>query len=141
MGVSVSASAAIIFVGLFVSIGMVYPALANGYEQVQEAETDAADRELETKNTEISIANATYSSGTLTVEVTNDGTTALAVDATDVLVDGNYRTGFDSLTVDGDPDTSLWLPGETLRVELSESTRPDRVVVVTEGGVEAGVSL
>lgn len=141
MGVSVSVSAAIVFVGLFISIGMVYPAVANGYESIEEARTDAADRELNTKNTDIAVANATYSGGTLTVDVTNEGTTALGVEATDVLVDGQYRTSFDRRAVDGDTETSVWLPGETLTVELSASTAPDRVVVVTEGGVEAGVSV
>jgi flagellar protein FlaF len=141
MGVSVSVSAAIIFVGLFISLGMVYPSVANGYENVEEAQTNAADRELDTKNTDIAVSNATYSGGTLTVNVTNEGTTALAVDATDVIVDGTYETSFDRLVVEGDSETSLWLPGETLTVEVSEPTQPNRVVVVTEGGVEAGVTL
>lgn len=141
MGVSVSVSAAIIFVGLFISIGMVYPSVANGYEHVEEAQSNAADRELATKNTDIALTNATYAGGTLTVNVSNEGTTALAVDATDVIVDGTYQTSFDRLVVEGDGDTSLWLPGETLTVEMSAPSRPNRVVVVTEGGVEAGVTL
>jgi flagellar protein FlaF len=141
MGVSVSVSTAIVFLGVFAALGVLYPSVANGYEQIREAETGATDRHLDAKNTEMTVTNATYASGTLTVDVANTGTTALAVGATDVLVDGGYQTSFASRSVDGDATTDLWMPGETLTVSVSVPTRPDRVVVVTEGGVEAGVSV
>lgn len=143
MGFSVSASTVVVFVGALLALGTVYPAAANGYEHVTEASHDVSDRRLDRQNTAIAVTQATYnaSNETLTVAVENTGSTALSVNRTDVLVDNAYRSSFDSRAVDGDATTTLWLPGETLRVELSSPDRPDRVTVATEHGVTAGTGV
>lgn len=143
MGFSVSASAAIIFAAMFIAMGMLYPAVANGTERVTDARSDAADSMLDQQNTAIDLVNASYDapSTTLTVTVDNTGTTDLSIEATDILVNNTYVTP--TTTVAGDPSTDLWLPGERLTVEVDVSLTPDgsnRVVVVTNHGVsQAGV--
>lgn len=138
MGFSVSASAAIIFVGLVVAFTTVYPAVDNGFERVSAAREDSEDDLLATQNTAIELANVSYDGGndTLTVEVNNTGSTALSLADTDLLVDNEYREG--NTSVDGDAETDVWLPGETLTFEVSVSPAPDRVRVVTEHGVADG---
>lgn len=139
MGFSVSASAAIIFVAMFMSMGILYPAVANGVEDVSDARADSADQLLDQQNTAITVATVSYDapSTTLTVAVDNTGTTDLSVAATDVLVNNSYVTP-STTTVDGDASTDLWLPGERLTVEADVSLTADgsnRVVVVTHHGI------
>jgi flagellar protein FlaF len=136
MGFSVSGAAAVIFIAGFVAFGLFYTATANSAERVVEANADAHDRELAERNTEIEIAGTVYNDSIdrLSVTATNNGTTTLNVTATDLLVDNAYQTDPDT-TVAGDGTTTLWQPGEALELNTTATTRPDRVVVVTEHGV------
>ena len=127
------------FVGLFLAFSTAYTASANGFERVTDASTAVNEQSLERQNTALDITTATYDAGneTLTVEVVNEGTTTLAVNATDLLVDNTYRNDFTVRLVDDDDATGLWLPGERLHVELSAPNQPTRVKVVSGPGVAA----
>lgn len=141
MGFSVSASAAIVFVGFVVAFTTLYPVAANGFERVGDARADAGDRALDRENTAVELADVSYdgTNETLTVRVNNTGTTDLSVSETDLLVDNTHWVG--DRAVDGDAETDVWLPGETLTVTASNVTmEPERVTVVTEYGVAAGGS-
>lgn len=138
MGFSVSGSAALIFVAAFIGFGMFYSAAANSMENVNDAREERADRNLERTNTEIQVTdvryNATAQSLNLTVE--NTGASELSVSDVDVLADNSYQTGYRT-AVEGDDATDLWLPGETLVVNATVSSGPDRVKIVTGPGVAA----
>ena len=137
MGFSVSGAAAVIFATMFLTFGMWYTASANSFERVTEAENARSDTVLETRNTAISITNVTYNSSAdeLTVAVENTGAAQLSVESTDLLVNGQYQTGWaESATVAG-KDTRLWLAGETLSMTVAATTEPSRVKVATENGV------
>lgn len=137
MGFSVSGSAAIVFIGIFLAFSSAYTASANGFERVNDATSAVDDEALERQNTVLSIANATYNAtnDTLSVDVVNEGTTSLSVDATDLLVDNTYRDDYAVREVDGDNSTDLWLPGERLHLEVNATTQPNRVKVVSGPGV------
>ena len=141
MGFSVSGSAAILFIAAFVSVGILYSAAFNGYEQVQDAEAASDDRVLEAKNTAIEIANVTYDADndTMTVNVTNNGSTTLSVSGTDLVSNGSYVTqdAYLNTSVDGNNETDLWQPGETYSMTVSQAPKPDRIKVVTSNGVSA----
>src|SRR6056297_3044647 len=94
MGFSVSGSAAILFIAAFVSVGILYSAAFNGFEQVQDANDARNERVLEAKNTAIEISNVTYNGTdeTMTVNVTNNGSTTLSVSGTDLVSNGSYVT-------------------------------------------------
>jgi len=139
MGFSVSASAAIIVVGLAIAFTTIYPAVDAGYERTADARSERADDLLAQQNTAIELASLSYDGGneTLTVAVNNTGTTTLSVSDTDVVVDNEYREGDSG--VDGDAETDLWHPGEQLTVTVEGVTaRPDRVRLATEHGVSVG---
>jgi len=137
LGFSVSGSAAIVFVGIFLAFSTAYTASANGFERVSDATSAVDEESLERQNTALSIANTTYDAGndTLSVNVTNEGTTALSVNATDLLVDNTYRDDYTVRRVAGDNSTDLWLPGERLHLEVSASSQPTRVKIVSGPGV------
>jgi flagellar protein FlaF len=138
MGFSVSGSAAVIFVAAFIGFGMFYSATANGFERVNDAREDQRDRLLDQQNTDISLVSATWNSSgndNLVVTVDNTGSETLSVEATDLLVDNDYRTGYDT-TVDNDPSTDIWASQERLEITVTSlSSQPGRVKVVTETGI------
>jgi flagellar protein FlaF len=137
MGFSVSGAAAVIFATIFITFGMWFTASANSFERVSEAENAQSDTVLETQNTAISVANVTYNATTdeLTVTVNNTGASQLTVGKTDLLVDGQYRSGWEEVaTVEG-VDTRLWLAGETLTATVTAPEEPARIKIVTENGV------
>jgi flagellar protein FlaF len=141
MGFSVSGAAAIIFATMFLTFGMWFTASANSFERVTEAENARSDTVLETQNTAISIANVTYNetNDELTVAVNNTGAAQLSVASTDLLVDGQYQTGWEDTATVAGTDTRLWLSGETLTMTVTVTTPevPSRIKVTTENGVSA----
>ena len=145
MGVSVSASTAIIVAGLFFAFTAFYPVAANGFDRVTDAQQGIQERSLERQNTEFAVTNATYDGSTLTVEATNDGSVGLVASDATLVVDNEYVDvggAVADTTVDGDADTELWLGGETLTVTVAETDLSTdvvggetRVVLVVESGV------
>lgn len=137
MGFSVSGSAAIVFIAAFVSVGILYSAAYNGYEEVTVAEDGQTDRLLQQRNTDVSIVGTSYNATetNFTVQIVNEGSTTLSVSETDVVLDGTYQPTWESYNVSGSTTTDVWAPGETLNVTVSHDTDPSRVKVVTGTGV------
>jgi flagellar protein FlaF len=120
MGFSVSGATAIVFLGAVIAFGSAYPAVVDSTEAISQAQGQQSDRMLEQQNSELTVETATYDADndTLTANVSNSGTTALAVADVDVLVNGTYRDGA-TVDVVGNSGSEVWLPGEVLRVEVS----------------------
>ena len=136
MGFSVSASTAIIFAGLFLAFGILFPAVSNGFDQVRDAQVDRDDAQVDLRNTQIEITDTAENE----ITVTNTGTTSLTVSEVDVIIDGDYqRVGEGGTSVDGDDSTDLWLPGEQLTLEFEGS--PGRIKVVTEHGISVSTEV
>ncbi|WP_276301445.1 fla cluster protein FlaF [Halorussus lipolyticus] len=143
MGFSVSGATAILFLGMFISFGVAYTAASNGFDQVHGAYEEDADEALARQNTDIAFdsTNVANQGGQLylNTSVNNTGSEPLSVNDTDILIDGNYikptSNKMVTLEVNGNGDTDLWLPGETLRVEIAVGADPSRVKVVTGTGV------
>ena len=146
MGFGVSGSTAVIFLGVLIASGTLYTAAAGSAEQVSDARSAEGEELLDRRNTVIDVTEVVYntSSGTLTLTVTNNGTTTLSVEDTSLLVDNEYVLP-NSTAVDTDTDTDVWAPDQSLVMTvdanttpaLDASTTPDRVKVVAENGVAA----
>ena len=144
MGFGVSGSTAVIFLGVLIASGTLYTAAAGSAEQVSDARSAEGEELLDRRNTVIDVASVTYdtNTSTLTVTVTNNGTTTLSVDDTSLLVDNKYVAP-DATATDGDAD--IWVPDQALVITvdadgtpaLDASTTPDRVKLVAENGVAA----
>ena len=138
MGFSVSGSFAILILASFIAFGTLHTAGANTFERVSDATKETYDDELDRRNTAIEVANVSYVDGQLEVNVTNNGTTALAVNDTDLIVDNDYQRHDDGdvdVQVVESPGSQLWLPGQTLSFTVTTPDTPSRVKVVTEYGV------
>lgn len=147
MGFSTSGALAVVFVGVLLAVGVLYPSAEAGYERVVDATEADEDRTLRMTNSEIRVTNVTYQGDDLTVDVDNTGSVPMDVDRTDLVVDGVYVVP-DSSTVDGDAGRTVWAPGEQLSMTVENvsvatgRSDPDRVKVVVETGVsdtETGV--
>ncbi|WP_435334693.1 flagellin [Haloarchaeobius sp. TZWWS8] len=142
MGFSTSGSAAILFVGVLVTLTTVYPVVETAHERVTTATDEHDDRVLDRRNTDMNVTNVSYnaSTDTLVVNATNTGSRTLSVDETDLLVDGAFQTGY-TVRVDGQAGRTIWVPGEQLQFELTGVTAtPNRVKLVTEFGVAETVT-
>lgn len=138
-GVSTSASLLLIFFGITIAFGSLYTVGANAVDRVGGAYGGQLAQQEAVATTDVTVTAAALADGTVTVNATNDGDRALALTETDLLVDGELLADWQAnATVAGDPntDTDLWLPGQTLTVELE--TTGDRVVLVTDVGVGDG---
>jgi len=153
MGFSVSASTALIFAALFLAFGTLYPAMANGYERVEEADAAKADHNLDQAQTDIILSDVIVNDGgpsgqiqELTINVTNTGETTLTVAETDLIIqpDVGYVVWTNGANddvrtfVEGDQGTNLWQPNETMEIEYDPGgnfDRPNRFKVISEHGV------
>lgn len=138
VGFSVSGSFAILVLASFIAFGMLHTASANTFERVSDATKETYDDELDMRNTVIDIVHVDDDGNTLDVNVTNNGTTALTVNDTDLIVDNVYQRPDDSdveVQVVENPGSQLWLPGQTLAFTVTSPGTPSRVKVVTEYGV------
>ncbi|ELZ11986.1 flagellin [Halovivax asiaticus JCM 14624] len=143
MGFSSSAAVVILFLGVLIAIGMVFPVMETAYERQSAAIEERDDRALEVRNTAIEVDGA-YDSGTdtLTVNVTNTGSTTLTVEHVDLLVDGQFITGWNESdrSVEGDSARTLVQPGELLELTIDRNTEPNRLKVITGNGVAKTVT-
>ena len=137
MGFSVSASTAIIFAGLFLAVGTLYPAVSNAHERVTDAEIERTDARLDMRNTEINIT--VVDTTTPSVGVTNEGSTSLNASDIDVIVDGVYqpRRTYES--------EGLWVPGEQITIDnfdnFNDFNSVDRIKIVTDHGISASEGI
>ena len=140
MGFGVSGSTAVIFLGVLIATGTLYTAAAGSAEQVSDARDTEQEELLDRRNTAIDVDSVVYNTSapndTLLVTVTNDGSTTLSVDDTSLLVDNEYVVP-NVTRVDGDTETDVWAPDQSLVFETSNDSTPDRVKVVAENGVAA----
>jgi len=144
MGFSVSGSAAILLVAFFVAFGTFYSAASNSMETVNDARGAAQDDLLAQQNTAITLTDVSVAHNVsgdelyyVNATVKNTGANGLSVADTDFMVDGELQTSFLDRAVDGDSSTDVWATGQRLTANMTVSTQPDRLKVVTGPGVAA----
>lgn len=137
MGFSHSGSLLIIFFAVLISFGTIYTVTANTGDTLTDSYTELLSQQDDIHDTKITISNATWhtTDGNLTIHVINEGTTELSVDATDTLIDGEYKatTAYEIAEVD-QSKTDIWNSDEQLRLE-NTTKQPNQVKVVTEFGI------
>ncbi|XGI83119.1 hypothetical protein ACEU6E_07495 [Halorutilales archaeon Cl-col2-1] len=140
MGFSVSASTAIIFIGVLIAANSVYGAWTYSQKQLETARDDEAHDLLEKRQTSVEVISTSYSSATdtLTVNTSNTGETSLSASKTTAILDGEYSPK-ETVTVKNsfgnEKNSNLWLPGDYLVVNVSSTTDPTRVKLSTENGI------
>lgn len=141
VGFGVSGSTAIIFLGILIASGTFYTAAAGNVEQISEARDGESEELLDRRNTAIDVTSVLYdeSSSNLSIEVNNTGTTTLSVEGTSLLVN-NSHVFPDTTSVDGDFQTDVWAAGQTLTLNVTNTSPPEDVKLVAENGIAASNS-
>lgn len=137
MGLSVSAASAVLAIGFVLMTIILVDGYTHSYQELDDATGDRSDRERELLDTAVEIDSARHNNTTktLTLNVTNGGSSVLDPAEVDLVVDGILLTGnITALEVDGTP-AQAWFPGKTLVIELTVADPPGRVKVVTGNGV------
>lgn len=142
MGFDVTAANVIFFIAAL-SVGSVamgaYWQNASFLDEARRAEDERADLRAHTNMT---VDSATYAAGPkrFTVELINTGSEVIVISELRYLVDGEYVTSasIETTSISGEGSTDLWLPLETLEVQLRPIQPPPSFFqVVTENGVIA----
>jgi len=136
MGLSVSASFAIIAVAFFFGVAALVDTAFYSMNALMEGAEDVAGVRMEWGRTKIALDNATFNGTLVLVNLTNYGSTVLDVKGVSVLVNGTYvEQNIINATVEG-KSSDIWSPNEKLRLELNMTASPsERVLVATGNGV------
>ena len=136
MGLSVSASFAILTVAFFFGVAALVEVAFFSMDTIMNGADDAADVRMEWARTHVALNNATYNGTLVLINMTNTGSTVLNVKGVSVLVNGTYvEQNITNATVEG-KISDIWSPNEKLRLELNiTATSNQRVLVSTGNGV------
>jgi archaellum component FlaF (FlaF/FlaG flagellin family) len=136
MGLSVSASVAIIFVASAIVFGTLLGAFNNAQHSVLDAQRSAQERAVEETYTHLTITNLDIVNGTLTIK--NEGDVTLNVRNVDLFINGTTANDrIISESIDGSGPTDLWMPGEELIVSITGDLTSASIKVVCENGISA----
>ena len=130
MGFATSITVAIIFMAIIIMATITFPIMNQSYEKVQESKDDKHEIQMDQLNTAIDITNIVKSGGdTLIITVSNEGTTVLRGNKSNVLIDGIYKT----YTV---TPTGYWMPQTDAVFTVNASTSVNHVITITpENGI------
>ena len=130
MGFATSITVAIIFLAIIIISTITFPMMIQSYEKVQESKDDKHEIQMDQLNTAIGITNIIKSGGdSLIITVSNEGTTVLRGNNSNVLIDGVYKT----YTV---TPTGYWMPQTDAVFTVNASTSVNHIITITsENGI------
>jgi flagellar protein FlaF len=133
MGMSVSIATAIIFIASLISFATVIGTLDEAQSSILEAQRASSGREVDALHTSISIVSIDGANGT--VMVVNSGEVTLTTYELDVFVNGTLSNQLiSSVTIEGNNETKLWLPGEVLVISITGDLDGAAIKIVTANG-------
>jgi archaellum component FlaF (FlaF/FlaG flagellin family) len=136
VGLSVSASFAILTVAFFFGVAALVDSAFYSMDALMKGADDVASDRMDWARTHIALDNATINGTVVLVNLTNTGSTVLDVKGVSVLVNGTYvEHNITNATVEGKA-SDIWSPNEKLRLELNiTASSSERILVATGNGV------
>ena len=130
MGFATSITTAVLFLSILIIATSVYPVLFDSYRTIQESLDDKHRIRVDQLNTEVNITSIDdLTPDTITITISNQGTTVLNASRSSVVVDGIYKTY--SASPDG-----YWMPLKNALFTVDAITSTDhQVIVITENGI------
>ncbi len=128
MGFATSITVTILFLAFMVLASITYPAIFHSINIIQDSIEDKHELQMDELNTRISILSAAAGGGSISVTVSNNGSTVLNASKSNVLVNGSYT----SYSV----SPNLWLPGKNAVFTVDASSY-SRIKIITENGISA----
>ncbi|MBS3817761.1 MAG: hypothetical protein KGY76_09395 [Candidatus Thermoplasmatota archaeon] len=140
MGLSVSAAAGIVLIGVILIFGTLYPAIQSSEDMKNEAKREWFDRRDKEQRSDMNVSSVNYTESQDRVNITleNTGDTTLHIGEIEVLLNGTCSSEkISRWIVDGSiTNTDLWNPGQDLKLILEDIHVKNvrRVAVVNEFG-------
>jgi archaellum component FlaF (FlaF/FlaG flagellin family) len=136
VGLSVSASFAILTVAFFFGVAALVDVSFYSMDELMKGAEGVANERMEWGRTHIVLDNASINGTSVLVNLTNTGSTVLDVKGVSVLVNGTYvEQNITNATVEG-KSSDIWSPNEKLRLELNiTASSSERILVATGNGV------
>ncbi len=136
MGLSISVSAAIIFVASVIVFGNLLAAFDNFEQALVDARRESQDRQDSVLRDSIAITAVDLENRS--IALSNEGEETLAINALNLFLNGTLSDdAIASTSVDGRSSTNLWMPQETLVITVDRSLNDTLVWVVDANGVTA----
>jgi archaeal flagellar protein FlaF len=136
MGLSISASAAIIFIASVIVFGNLLAAFDNFEQALVDARRDSTDRQDGVLHDRISITAVDPDNRTVTL--LNEGTEILTISSLNLFLNGTLMDdAIVSTSVNGSSSTNIWFPLEALVISVDRSLNETFVQVVDANGVVA----
>ncbi len=134
MGLSVSASAAILFVAFMICFGSLFGAATKYYATVDEILEESGENALTVQKVSFEFTSVDEANGSFTLM--NTGSVTLFLSDFEVLINGTMVLPQElSVTVVGHPGSDLILPGDMVLFDLDEPIWRCRIVVFSTFGV------
>ncbi len=131
MGFATSIAISIFFIAFMLIATVTYPAIFHSTTSIRDSINDKHELQMKELNTRINIISTIQIGGNITITLSNEGSTVLHADRSDVLVDGNYTTF--SVSPNG-----FWLPGKNVVYTVNaDAATNHRVKIITENGISA----
>jgi archaellum component FlaF (FlaF/FlaG flagellin family) len=129
MGFAASIAVAIFFLAFMIIVAITYPLVSHSISDVRDSVKEKHDIQMKQLNTRLGIVSAVSGSGTIDITISNDGSTVLHSNKSNLLLDGIHRTY--SVSPNG-----LWLPGRNAVFTLNANTSINHTIkIITENGI------
>jgi archaeal flagellar protein FlaF len=136
MGLSISASASIIFVASVLVFGALLGAFNTAQHLVVDAQRSSNERVKDAMQTHITIIGVDGENST--IKVANDGSITLDLSGFDIFLNGTMsKQLITNISVDGNNSTRLLMPFETVEIVVNADLTGTPIEVVTGNGVKA----
>jgi len=134
LGLSVSASAAILFVAFLICFGSLFGAATKYYATVDEILEESRENALAVQKISLEFTDIDEASGSFALK--NTGSATLLLSDFEVLVNGTLVLPQElSINIIGHPGSDLILPGDVALFDLDEPIWGCRIVVFTTMGI------
>lgn len=127
-------ASAILLISVAITASMVFNTLSSNYELLRKADIKKEEIDYNQLHTFLDVDNVSSNSGTVIINATNDGSTVIQTNKIELLLDGELYTNNITSKEIGGEEASLWVPEETLTIEVNSSLDPSRVKLVADNG-------
>jgi flagellar protein FlaF len=136
MGVGVSVSTAIIFIGVVISAASMIGTLDDAQSTWIDIRQAIEERDMMASQTDIAIDHIDRTNWT--VELLNTGGSTIHIAEIDVLLNGTWSNGLiSSMEISGHEGSKYMYPGETLIIRFNVGLDDTSVKIVTGNGISA----
>ncbi len=131
MGFATSITIVIFFTAFMLIASATYPVISHSAKNIMDSTNDKQKLQMSQLNTRINLMSVIQIGENINITISNEGSTVLHAETSDILVDGNYTSY--SVSPSG-----LWLPGKNAVFSVNAGAATNHTLkIITENGISA----